>query len=154
MTNPMPEGFEPLFRNSPFLDRTGPYYSMGKGADMKIGLRVLEHHLNARGLAHGGVLMTMADIALGYAMAATAEPPISAVTSNLSADFAGSAKLGDWIETSVDIQKIGRTLAFANAYLHVGGQRIVRASGVFAVQQRQADPALNRGEHGGHGETR
>ncbi|HKQ24575.1 MAG TPA: PaaI family thioesterase [Burkholderiales bacterium] len=129
------EGFAPLFRSSPFLDRVGPLYSKGKGAGMVVGLRALEHHMNARALVHGGVLMTLADIALGYAMATTREPPISAITSNLSADFAGSAKLGDWIEARVDIQKIGRTLAFANAYLHVGDARIARVSGVFAIQQ-------------------
>ena len=130
------EGFAPLFRSSPFLDRVGPLYSKGKGAGMVVGLRALEHHMNARALVHGGVLMTLADIALGYAMATTTEPPISALTSNLSADFAGSAKLGDWIEARVDIQKIGRTLAFANAYLHIDDARIARESGVFAVSRK------------------
>ena len=97
------EGFAALFRSSPFLDRAGPFYSKGKGQSLSVGLRVLDHHLNARGLAHGGVLLTMADIALGYAMATSADPPVVAVTSHLSADFAGSAKLGDWVESRVDI---------------------------------------------------
>jgi len=136
MNDTIPEGFEPLFRSSPFLERTGPYYSSGRGARMKIGLRVLEHHLNAKGAVHGGMLMTMADIALGYAMSTSAEPPVHAVTAQISTDFAGSAKLGDWIESSTDIQKVGRTLAFANVYLHVGDQRIVRASGIFAVTSK------------------
>lgn len=131
----LPQGYEPLFRSSPFLERTGPFYVKGRGAQLKIGLRVLEHHLNGRGSVHGGMLMTMADIALGYAMSTSAEPPVHAVTSSLSADFAGGARLGDWVESSVDIQKVGRTLAFANVYLSVGDQRIVRASGVFAVQK-------------------
>lgn len=130
------EGYGELFRSSPFLDHVGPFYSKGKGQSLSIGLRVLSHHLNARGLVHGGVLMTMADIALGYAMATAKEPPISAVTSHLSTDFAGSAKLDDWIESRVDIQKLGRTLCFANVYLSVGDARIVRASGVFAVSSR------------------
>ena len=137
MTTDAAEGYTALFRSSPFLDRSGPFYSRGKGQSLSIGLRVLDHHLNARGLAHGGVLLTMADIALGYAMATAADPPISAVTSHLSADFAGSAKLGDWIESRADIQKIGKTLAFANIYLLVGDARIVRASGVFAVANKQ-----------------
>ena len=126
-----------MFRSSPFLERTGSFYSKGKGRSLSIGLRVLEHHLNARGLVHGGVLLTMADIALGYAMATSEDPPVSAVTSQLSADFAGSARLGDWVESRVDIQKIGKTLAFANVYLLAGDTRIVRASGVFAVSQKQ-----------------
>lgn len=137
MTIDAAAGFTTLFRSSPFLDRSGPFYSKGKGQSLSIGLRVLDHHLNARGLVHGGVLLTMADIALGYAMATSENPPIGAVTSHLSADFAGSARLGDWVESRVDIQKIGRTLAFANVYLVVGNTRIVRASGVFAVSPKQ-----------------
>jgi FAD synthase len=42
------------------------------------------------------------------------------------------------VESRADIQKIGRTLPFANVYLHVGDQRIVRASGVFAVTSRDS----------------
>ena len=138
MTTEAAEGYAALFRSSPFLDRIGPFYSKGNGASLSIGLRILQHHLNARGLAHGGVLLTMADIALGYAMATSETPPVGAVTSHLSADFAGSARLGDWVESGVDIQKIGRTLAFANAYLSVGDVRIVRASGVFAIGAKGA----------------
>ena len=51
-------------------------------------------------------------------------------------DYAGSARLGNWIETNIDMQKIGRPLAFANAYLCVGSTRIVRASVVFPVVER------------------
>lgn len=136
MADTIPEGFEPLFRSSPFLDRTGPFYSKGHGKALRIGLRVMEHHLNARGSVHGGLFMTMADIALGYAMAKSADPPVKAVTASVSTDFAGSAKLGDWIESSADIQKVGRTLAFCNVYLNVGDQRVVRASGIFAVTSK------------------
>jgi len=91
-----------------------------------------EKHANARGVAHGGLLMTLADIALGYNTAYQEDPPASLVTASLTADFAGTAKLGDWIEAHVDVQKSGRRLAFANAYLTVDGERILRASAVFA----------------------
>ena len=128
----IPSGFAPLFRTSPFLEATGPFYFRRDGERLIIGLRVLEKHVNARGFAHGGLLMTLADIALGYSLAYREDPPASFVTATLSADFAGSAKLGDWVEAHVDIQKSGTRLAFANAYLVVDGERILRASAVFA----------------------
>jgi acyl-coenzyme A thioesterase 13 len=129
----VPEGFAPLFRSSPFLNTIGPVYGKGEGADLVIGLRIVEKHTNARGIAHGGVLATLADIALGYCLAFYTNPPQSLVTTNLTLDFAGSAKLGDWLEVKVDIQKSGSRLAFANAYITVAAQRIVRASAVFLV---------------------
>lgn len=129
----VPPGFRPLFRTSPVLELIGPLYCRGEGAGLAIGLRAEAKHCNARGTVHGGILATLADVALGYTMAFSSDPPASLVTANLSLDFAGSAKIGDWIETEVDIQKQGSRLSFANCYLTAGGQRIVRASAVFLV---------------------
>jgi uncharacterized protein (TIGR00369 family) len=128
-----PEGFKPLFRSSPVLELIGPLYGRGEGRDLEIGLRVEKKHCNARGTVHGGILATLADVALGYAMAFSTQPPTGAVTANLSLDFAGTAKVGDWLQTSVDIQKQGSQLAFANCYIAAGAERIVRASAVFLV---------------------
>ncbi|HEX9489640.1 MAG TPA: PaaI family thioesterase [Stellaceae bacterium] len=128
----VPGGFAPLFRTSPFLDAVGPFYYRRDGGRLIIGLRILEKHANARGVAHGGLLMTLADIALGYNTAYQEDPPASLVTASLTGDFAGTAKLGDWVEAHVDVQKSGKRLAFANAYLMVGDERILRASAVFA----------------------
>jgi len=128
-----PPGFGPLFRSSPFLETIGPLFSRGNGGDMVIGLRAARKHCNARGLVHGGVLSTLADIALGYGLAYSQDPPLKLVTASLTLDFAGSGKEGDWLETHVDIQRIGSRLAFANCYIWVADQRIVRASASFAV---------------------
>jgi len=126
-----PDGFAPLFRTSPFLDVLGPFYHRRDGRALILGVRIAEKPCNARGTAHGWLLMTLADIALGYSLAYAEDPPASLTTANLSVDFAGSAKLGDWLEARTDIQKLGGRLAFANAYLSVGEERIVRASAVF-----------------------
>ncbi|HYS49861.1 MAG TPA: PaaI family thioesterase [Xanthobacteraceae bacterium] len=127
----VPGGFEPLFRTSPYTQTIGPLYHR-KGSDpLVLGVRILEKHANARGFAHGGLLLTLADVALGYALAFRESPPAALVTANISADFAGSAKVGDWVEAHVDIQKSGKRLAFANAYLTANGERILRASAVF-----------------------
>jgi acyl-coenzyme A thioesterase 13 len=128
-----PSDFRPLFRTSPVLELVGPLYCRGEGLDLVIGLRVAEKHCNARGTIHGGILATLADVALGYALAFSSNPPASLVTANLSLDFAGTAKIGDWLEARVDPQKQGSRLSFANCYVFNGDQRIVRASAVFLV---------------------
>lgn len=132
----LPAGFRPLLRTSPALELIGPFYGRGEGGRLEIGLRVEQKHCNARGTVHGGILATLADVALGYAMAFSTDPPTAAVTANLSLDFAGSARIGDWLQTQVDIQKLGSRLAFANCYITAGGERIVRASAVFLVTGR------------------
>jgi acyl-coenzyme A thioesterase 13 len=129
----VPQGFKPFFRTSPVLDLIGPIYSRGEGKDLALGLRAEAKHCNARGTVHGGMLATLADVALGYTMAFSSTPPAGLVTANLSLDFAGTAHAGDWLETRVDIQKQGSRLSFGNCYVFVGEQRIVRASAVFLV---------------------
>jgi uncharacterized protein (TIGR00369 family) len=129
----IPPEFRPLFRKSPVLELIGPLYCRGEGVNLVIGLRVEAKHGNARGTVHGGILATLADIALGYTMAFSSAPPANLVTANLTLDFAGTAKIGDWLEAHVDVQKQGSRLSFANCYITMSGQRIVRASAVFLV---------------------
>jgi len=131
--NEIPEGFEPLFRTSPFLDLLGPIYNKKTDKGLVVGLQAAEKHCNARGLVHGGVFSSLADVALGYNAAFQGKEPTPIVTANLTIDYAGSAKLGEWIEIHTDVQKVGRSMAFANCYFLVGEKRIVRASGVFGV---------------------
>ena len=115
-----PNGFKPLFRTSPFLDHNGPFfYRENADGTFVVGLRIEPKHANARGSAHGGLLMTLCDIALGYRTTRSQTPSPMLTTASVTTDFAGSAKVG------------GR-LAFANCYLVCNGERIVHASAVFA----------------------
>jgi uncharacterized protein (TIGR00369 family) len=132
-TADIPAGFKVLQRGSSrFLSSLGPLYANGHGSGVVIGLRIEERHLNTRGVAHGGMLVTLADSALGIVIAMSRTPPQPMVTVNLSADFADVARAGDWVEARVDVQKMGKRLAFASCHLWVGEKRILRASGIFA----------------------
>ena len=94
----VPEGFKALRRgSSPFLSSLGPLYARKEGESLVIGLRIEEKHLNTRGVAHGGMLVTLADSALGIVIASLRTPPQPMVTVNLTADFADAAKEGDWV---------------------------------------------------------
>jgi acyl-coenzyme A thioesterase 13 len=74
---------------------------------------VSEKLWNICGTMHGGMVATVADMPLGYALAWSSEPPTPMVTASLTIDYAGTAQSGDWIESRVDIQKKGAKLAFA-----------------------------------------
>jgi hypothetical protein len=57
---------------------------------------------------------------------------IDFTANRITTDFAGSARVGDWVEAHVDVHKVGGRMAFANCYIVRDGERIVHASGVFA----------------------
>jgi acyl-coenzyme A thioesterase 13 len=132
-----PEGFVPFRHTSPFLDRIGPLYERGDARDLTLDLRVEPWHCNRRSMCHGGLMVTLGDIVLGYTAGPLAEPGSALTTVHLATDFAGGAQLGDWIEARADVQKVGGSLAFANAYISNAGVRIVRISGLFKVANRR-----------------
>ena len=132
-----PEGFRPIQALSPFNELVGPLYERRQaGQELCVGLRIEKKHTNSRGICHGGVLATLADLSLGYAMHVKLETRASYVTAHLAVDYAGAAKIGDWVESVVEIQRVGTRLAFANCYLVSAGRRLVRASAIFARADR------------------
>jgi uncharacterized protein (TIGR00369 family) len=128
-----PAGFVRVERRSPFLDLLGPLWLRADGGQPTYGLRAAPQHANNRGAVHGGVLMTLADLVLGYTTAFASDPPLALTTAGLSVDFLGPAMVDDWIEGRAEVLRRGRSLAFATCYLTVDGRRIVRASGTFAI---------------------
>lgn len=61
----VPSGFVPFAQSSPFLDLIGPFYAKNEAQGLVLGLRIEHRHCNRRGLAHGGLLVTLADLGLG-----------------------------------------------------------------------------------------
>lgn len=138
MTARAPSGYSLMSGLSPFNALIGPLYERRRAGGVSIALHLESKHTNSRGICHGGVLATLADLAIGYAMLANSGGKAAFVTAHLAVDYAGSANVGDWIESDVEIQRVGARLAFANGYLVVRERRIVRASAIFARAEKRA----------------
>jgi acyl-coenzyme A thioesterase 13 len=132
MTEP-PASFRPIPDPGPFLEHIGPLLADGD----VLGLRVEAQHLNASGMAQGGLLATLVDFAMGRAIRASADEGRRAATVSLTTDFLGAAKEGDFVEARTDVERLGGTLAFADCSLTVEGREIVRGRAVFAVLDRE-----------------
>jgi acyl-coenzyme A thioesterase 13 len=131
----VPAGYVSIARSCPYWDFVGPFYQRACGDGFSIGARVEEKHRNLQGVAQGGFIATLADVALGYNLAYGSGRSTPVATVNLTTDFAGTAQVGDWLEARVDVQQVGRRIAFANTYLYVEEKRIARVSGVFSVSR-------------------
>ncbi|MGH8686209.1 MAG: PaaI family thioesterase [Burkholderiales bacterium] len=131
-----PAGYKPLPAASPFNELVGPLHERRGEGTISLGLRVDRKHCNSRGICHGGVLATLADLGLGYGLGAKTGTRAGFVTAHLDIDYAGAAELGDWIHSEVEVQRVGSRLAFATGYLCVGERRVVRMSGIFALPGR------------------
>ena len=126
-----PEGFTLHKSGSPYLDHNGPIYFKGAGHDLAVGVYITEKHVNGVGVAHGGFIATLADVALAGACATVTDPPGGGLTVSLTVDFTGVAILGSWVQSYIEIHKDHGTLKFANVYLICNEKSIARASAVF-----------------------
>ncbi|AZC49916.1 PaaI family thioesterase [Pseudomonas chlororaphis] len=134
----LPEGYAPLSRSSPLLELIGPVYCRGSGLQLEIGLRADSRHANGRGTVHGGILATLADIGMGYAMAFASDPPLPLITASMHLDYLGAVQVGEWIDVRLEHSKRGRQMAFATVTLQVGERVVARANAVFAVPAQGA----------------
>lgn len=134
----IPNGFKRHFRQSPLTDPWEPLYSRHDGDRFVLALRIDRPHCNARGLAHGGLISAISDNAMGLACVLAATGAGGAVTANLSIDFIGSAKAGQWLEVAAESTKVGRTLGFAEARVTADGELVARASAVFRMLSKES----------------
>lgn len=125
-------GFSPHERSSPYLDLIGPLLSRRTDAGIEFALAIDERHVNARGSAHGGVLSALADVAMGYATAFSQDPPVPLITAGLTLSFTGAVKTGETVVARVEVERVGRRMAFASCHLTSGDRPVLHASAVFA----------------------
>lgn len=134
----VPEGFIPAGFSPGFLDHGGPYYLRANEAGPRtVGLRILPHHINYRDAAHGGVLTTLADVALSHAVYDAERPHPAVATISLTTNFLAGVKLGDWLECEVSIDRLGGRTAYCSGHILRDGEPVATISGVFAVKRRE-----------------
>jgi len=129
-----PEGYRLATKPSNFNALCGPYYKkVVDGLVTGIALRIADKHLNELDITHGGVLMTLADNAMGDALESAYGYKTSLVTVSMNSDFLKPGVAGDWVEARPVVHRKGQRMAFAECLLYISGTLVFKASGVFAV---------------------
>jgi len=131
----IPEGYKPHFRSSKFTDPWEPLYSSVTPQQISLGTILRDVHCNSRGLVHGGFIASLSDNAMGLSRAQALKSDgrdfKGLVTINLSTDFVGLAKVGQWIATHSHVIKIGGSLAFVSSEMRTTEDVISRANATF-----------------------
>jgi len=87
-------------------------------------------HINVGGVCHGGVLLSLADIAMGTGTY-TAAGGRPCATIGFDAQFVAAAKEGQTLVADVRQIRMVRDLSFMECSLHAGGRQVMRASGTW-----------------------
>lgn len=70
---------------------------------------------------------------MGLTCARRFSPPVGLLTVNLSVDYYGVAKVGQWLAFEPRHVRTGKTLCFADLFVTVDGEPCARANATFRV---------------------
>ena len=128
---PLP-GFVPTKLVDPFEIFVGPLFEVGARGAKTYALRIDARHVNRRGVLHGGMFMTLADMTLGQAVwDITDKAPC--VTMNMQTNFLKPAAEGDIIQVTPELVRRTRALVFMRGDFKVRGETVFSASTVWKL---------------------
>jgi acyl-coenzyme A thioesterase PaaI-like protein len=129
----VPEGFRRLEVFDQFIDLIGPLWFKSEGEKLRIGLPLEARHGNPLGWAHGGLLVTVADMVMGVGSGHTTGIRWPHPTVSLSTEFVRGARLGQWLEGGARIARRTLNFCFCSCDLVCGGEIVLVATGVFKI---------------------
>jgi uncharacterized protein (TIGR00369 family) len=132
-TQAIPDGFLLFGKDQSFNDALYPAYIKVDDSGPTVGLLLEKQHCNFVGFCHGGVMMTLMDIALSGAVCFALGKYTSTPTVSSSFDFMAGAKEGDWIYGDIHSVKLTRTMGFASATIEGPNGSVARASACFKL---------------------
>ena len=108
----------------------GPFYCPDDAdGDPRIVMLAEARHINGTGFVHGGLLMTMADLAMCYT-ARQGYPDERAITVSMHSDFVDSGSLGDFVVARAEVIRRTGSFVFMAVRISVGQRVLLNSSGV------------------------
>ncbi len=122
-----------VLTDSPFYRWHGLRVTDASPGAVTLDLDLEEHHRNVQGFAHGGVLATIADAAMGLSVRTALDPGRRHVTIELGVHYLRPVTTGT-ITASGEAVRVGSEIAYAEAVVRdTGGRDLARASGTYSV---------------------
>jgi uncharacterized protein (TIGR00369 family) len=122
-------------RGSAFYRWSGMELADAETGSVTVRLELADHHVNIQGLAHGGVIATLADAAMGLSIRSAVEPGRRHVTVTIDVHYLRPVVRGTITATGRAV-RVGRELAYAEAdVVDERGRTLARASGTYSVSR-------------------
>lgn len=120
---------------SPFHAGFGISVDQAAVGQVKLGWEARPDHRNLQGLVHGGILATLADIAMGLAVRTVVGETRRHVTIDLHVHYLRPARPGR-LEAIGNVVRVGTHVGFAEgSVIDPAGRLLIRASGTYSVTE-------------------
>ena len=118
----------------PFLAHLGVVPEYAENGKSRISLEIRPEYENSFGIAHGGVIMTLLDFAMGAAARSTTDVPLGAMTIDMTVSFLRPS-IGK-IAVEGNILRSGKTINYCEAIvLNEAGEITAKSSGTFMLRK-------------------
>lgn len=134
--NDVPAGFKQAPDMGGYNDTIQPFYYSRENDELRMGFEVQTQHCNVAGICHGGALVTFLDNVLAMGLSHHLGVMEFRPTINLTTDFVGAAKLGQWIQSKTDFVHTTASLGFITATLTGPDGPVARANGQFKLRRK------------------
>lgn len=144
----VPAGFERLPTGLGFTDILQPCYRSIGSETVIVGMLVEKQHGNIMGICHGGVLVTLADVAAANGIHVARGKRAASPTVNLSVDFISAARIGQWIQAEVHSASVKRRFGFCSGFISNSEGLVARFNGTFYLPEHQGmikEEAIGKG---------
>ncbi len=122
--------FPPL---SPYFALNGPIYArVSENDQLELGFGVQHKNANLNGDCHGAVLFSLLDSVMGANILYSLAPEYSVSTLNLSSNFLGVARTGEWLVGRAVIDGCSKSHLFASGSLSGSNGIVATATGTFS----------------------
>lgn len=119
-------------RASPFVGVLGLSLAEHREGFARLEMTVAEPHLRTRGIAHGGVIASVLDTAMGVAVSTNVPEGCFPVTAQMNVNFIRPAWNGEKLEVLGEVRHSGRSTAVAQGEIRNASRVLVAtASGTF-----------------------
>jgi uncharacterized protein (TIGR00369 family) len=127
-----------LVADAPFYRWSGMAIADAEEGSVTLALELADHHLNIQGVAHGGVIATLADAAMGLSLRSALEPERRHVSVEIGVHYLRPVTRGR-VRAIGRAVRIGREIAYAQADVVDGNDRLLaRADGTYSVTRERS----------------
>ena len=121
-----------------FVSHVGMQIDEAVPGRARLSITIEDKHRNGTGVAHGGVLFTLADTAMGAALYNSLEPGEICATIEIKIGYFKPVFDGPLVCEAVVLNK-GKSIASLEATIKNGDQLVSKASGTFSIFRRKSD---------------
>ena len=126
-------GYTIPYPDDPFEMNCGPFYlGEGNNGETIVALEVSQSQCNSGLVAHGGLIMTLADLAVCHEAVKNLNN-VNALTVSLTANFLKPAKKGTLLRAFPEISRRTKRTAFMEAYILADDEKVFTCTSVIRL---------------------